>query len=349
MKLLNIYKNHLDLSKSSSGVNMDFVKGIVKKYFRSYNRTLKDGTKKTYKTEQVQVTVSKNDNIFDDKEEVFILSESQAQEILENEEMIAALELFNTILSEENQKLSEDLEEAQNQVYTESSKLKAFTLELDDRQIELDKSNKKLLILKEDCSNLRDQLEESKNTISNLKEQLSDKNFIIEDLNEYIQSLNNRVDSLNTELNTLNMNLNNNNGFNGNNGMNNGLNGVNNGLSNGLNNGLSNGLNNGLNNSLNNNFNEINSGNGFNNELTNGLNANLISSSGDSEDGDLVVSDVKSSISYTYNDYIELQREYLALFKKYEEAQENLYNEKVKVIHYKSLLDKFKSFIARLE
>lgn len=320
----------------SSGVNMDFVKGIVKKYFRSYNRTLKDGTKKTYKTEQVQVTVSKNDNIFDDKEEVFILSESQAQEIIENEDMVSALELFNTILSEENQKLSEDLEEAQNQVFTESSKLKAFTLELDDRQIELDKSNKKLLILKEDCSNLRDQLEESKNTISNLKEQLSDKNFIIEDLNEYIQSLNNRVDSLNDELNTLNMNLNNNNGFNNNNGYNG-------------NNGMNNGLNNGLNNSLNNNFNEVNSGNGFNNELTNGFNANLISSSGDSEDGDLVVSDLKSSISYTYNDYIELQREYLALFKKYEEAQENLYNEKVKVIHYKSLLDKFKSFIARLE
>ena len=51
---------------------MDLVKGIVKKYFRSYNRTLKDGTKKTYKTEQVQVTVSKSDNIFEDKEEVFI-------------------------------------------------------------------------------------------------------------------------------------------------------------------------------------------------------------------------------------------------------------------------------------
>ena len=40
-----------------NGVFMDLVKGIVKKYFRSYNRTLKDGTKKTYKTEQVQVTV----------------------------------------------------------------------------------------------------------------------------------------------------------------------------------------------------------------------------------------------------------------------------------------------------
>ena len=59
---------------------MDFVKGIVKKYYRSYNRTLKDGTKKTYKTEQVQVTVSKSDNIFEDQEEVFILSSSKADE-----------------------------------------------------------------------------------------------------------------------------------------------------------------------------------------------------------------------------------------------------------------------------
>ena len=60
---------------------MDFVKGIVKKYYRSYNRTLKDGTKKTYKTEQVQITVSKSDNIFDDKEEVIILPSAQAEDL----------------------------------------------------------------------------------------------------------------------------------------------------------------------------------------------------------------------------------------------------------------------------
>ena len=51
---------------------MDFVKGIVKKYYRSYNRTLKDGTKKTYKTEQVQITVSKSDNIFYKNNKIYV-------------------------------------------------------------------------------------------------------------------------------------------------------------------------------------------------------------------------------------------------------------------------------------
>lgn len=267
---------------------MDFVKGIVKKYFRSYNRTLKDGTKKTYKTEQVQVTISKSENVFEDKQDVFIISQEQAEEIDNNKEMLSAYELFNSMLSEDNKKLRNELEEVKNELYSNTTKLQAFTIELDDNKNELDKSNKKLLVLKEDCSNLRDQLEESKATISNLKDQLDDKNFIISDLNENINGLNEKLAGLN------------NNGF------------TNNGL-------------------------------GFN-----PLNASLISNVSD-EDSDVLVSDVKASVEYNYADYIELQREYVALLKKYEDSQENLYNEKVKVIHYKNLLDKFKSFILRLE
>ena len=300
---------------------MDFVKGIVKKYFRSYNRTLKDGTKKTYKTEQVQVTISKSDNIFDDKEEVCIISNSQANEIAESQDMISALELFNAMLSEENKKLSDSLKETQKDLFEHSSKLEAFTVELDDNKLELDQSNKKLLILKEDCSNLRSQLEENKNTISNLKGQLDDKNFIIDDLNEHIQSLNIKVDSLNEEIDELNT--------------------TNVELSTNLNDALSN-------------INEVPIKNDLNNNLDvypSGLNINnnhLLTSTVD-EDSEVLVSDVKGSVAYDYNDYIDLQREYIALLRKYEESQENLYNEKVKVIHYKNLLDKFKSFIARLE
>ena len=88
---------------------MDFVKGIVKKYFRSYNRTLKDGTKKTYKTEQVQVTVSKSDNIFEDKEEVFIISADQAEELNDIDEMLSALELHNTMLVQDKTELTKKL------------------------------------------------------------------------------------------------------------------------------------------------------------------------------------------------------------------------------------------------
>ncbi|ADC47983.1 hypothetical protein mru_2133 [Methanobrevibacter ruminantium M1] len=337
---------------------MDFVKGIVKKYFRSYNRTLKDGTKKTYKTEQVQVTIPKSDNVFDDKEEVFILSKNQFDEIQDNEELISAMELFNAMQSEDIKNLNYSLDEARQELYSNSSKLESFTLELDDSKLELDKSNKKLLILKEDCSNLRDQLEESKLTIVNLKDQLDNKNFIIEDLNEYVNSLNNKVDSLNGEidnLNTINAELNDNlnnltNELNNNelnNGLGNGLNGFNNG--NGLNgNGYNNGLdNNGLGNGLNGNGYDNNNLYGYNNGLN--INNNHLLSSTVDEDSEVLISDVKSSVSFDYSDYIELQREYIVLLRKYEEAQENLYNEKVKVIHYRSLLEKFKAFIARLE
>lgn len=337
---------------------MDFVKGIVKKYFRSYNRTLKDGTKKTYKTEQVQVTIPKSDNVFDDKEEVFILSKNQFDEIQDNEELISAMELFNTMQAEDIKNLNYSLDEARQELYSNSSKLESFTLELDDSKLELDKSNKKLLILKEDCSNLRDQLEENKLTIVNLKNQLDDKNFIIEDLNEHVHSLNNKVENLNGEIDNLNTinaeltdnlnNLNNelnNNGLN--NGLGNGLNGFNNG--NGLNgNGYNNGLdNNGFGNGLNGNGYDNNNLYGYNNGLN--INNNHLLSSTVDEDSEVLISDVKSSVSFDYSDYVELQREYIVLLRKYEEAQENLYNEKVKVIHYRSLLEKFKAFIARLE
>lgn len=300
---------------------MDFVKGIVKKYFRSYNRTLKDGTKKTYKTEQVQVTISKSDNIFDDKEEVCIISNSQANEMAESQDMIFALELFNAMLSEENKKLSDSLKETQKDLVEHSSKLEAFTVELDDNKLELDQSNKKLLILKEDCSNLRSQLEENKNTISNLKGQLDDKNFIIDDLNEHIQSLNLKVDSLNEEIDELNT--------------------TNVELSTNLNDALSNINEVPVESDLNNNLNGYHSGLNINNN-------HLLTSTVD-EDSEVLVSDVKGSVAYDYNDYIDLQREYIALLKKYEASQERLYDEKISNIHYRNLINKFKSFVLKIE
>ena len=37
-------------------------KGIVKKYSREYHRTLKNGERKKYTTEQIQITVPKNED-----------------------------------------------------------------------------------------------------------------------------------------------------------------------------------------------------------------------------------------------------------------------------------------------
>lgn len=260
---------------------MDFVKGVVKKYFRSYNRTLKDGTKKTYKTEQVQVTVSKSDNIFEDKEEVLILPAVQAEEIVELDELQSALELFNAMLQEENENLSKDLDIAKEELDNSSSEVSILSEKLDKSEEELQESRKRLNIIKEDCSSLKDQLEENKNTISSLRKQLEDKNFIISDLNDDLNLLNDKLNSQNGN------NFVNNDSF------------------------VSN--------------NESNSEFISNEQFT------------------------STSNSYTFDDYVELQKEYISLLKKYERSQEDLYNEKVKVIHYKNLLDKFKSFILRIQ
>ena len=180
-----------------------------------------------------------------------------------------------------NEGLKKKLGSLQEQLYDNASQLEAFTVELNESKSELGESNKKLLILKEDCSNLRDQLDENKNTISSLRKQLDDKNFIISDLNDDINLLNDKLNSQN------NANLNNFDGYNANNNGN----------------------------------------------------------------GEIAQNDqfTRTSSSYCFDDYVDLQKEYIVLLKKYEKSQEDLYNEKVKVIHYKNLLDKFKSFILRIQ
>ena len=249
---------------------MDLVKGIVKKYFRSYNRTLKDGTKRTYKTEQVQVTVSKSDNIFEDKEEVFIISADQAEELNDIDEMLSALELHNTMLVQDKTELTKKFAVADEDLQAASSELKAVSEKLAIKEEELEESSKKLLVLKEDCSGLKEQLEENQNTISSLRKQLEDKNFIISDLNDDLNLLNEKLNSQNDEPM---------------------------------------------------------------------LDSEFISNE----------QFTSSSNSYSFDDYVELQKEYISLLKKYERSQEDLYNEKVKVIHYKNLLDKFKNFILRIQ
>ena len=148
--------------------------------------------------------------------------------------------------------------------------MKALSEKLDQREMELAKSNEKLLVLKEDCSGLKEQLEENQNTIASLRKQLEDKNFIIADLNDDLNLLNEKSNSQSID--------------------------------------------------------------------------SLI-------DSEFISNEqfTSSSSSYSFDDYVELQKEYIALLKKYERSQEDLYNEKVKVIHYKNLLDKFKNFILRIQ
>ncbi|SFL61115.1 hypothetical protein SAMN02910297_01330 [Methanobrevibacter olleyae] len=256
---------------------MDFVKGVVKKYFRSYNRTLKDGTKKTYKTEQIQVTIPKSDNIFEDKEEVIILSSSQAEEIEDSIEMQRALELFNTMVEDDNQQLEDELNKLKEELEINNSKIDDYNSGIKDLKLELEEYNKKNHFLEDKCSDLKMQIEEDKATIESLESKIKDKNFIISDLNDNLNKLNEKIDAKNSSL----------------------------------------------------------------------LGSNFIGES--NEDDVIALSPIQSIADYDYTHYIDLQRQYIALLNKYEKSQEDLYNEKVKVIHYKNLLDKFKNFILRIQ
>ena len=112
---------------------MDYIKGVVKKYYREYNRTLKDGTKKTYKTEQVQITIPKNENIFEDKEEVLILSKEEAKTFDEVDETIAAYEVFNSILNSEKTELSDELSQKDEKISELESQIEDLSSKLDDK------------------------------------------------------------------------------------------------------------------------------------------------------------------------------------------------------------------------
>ena len=76
-------------------------KGVVKKYSREYNRTLKNGEKKKYTTKQIQITIPKHDDIYEDKEEVLIIPQSEIEEFKNLEDKVSALEIANYIYTNE--------------------------------------------------------------------------------------------------------------------------------------------------------------------------------------------------------------------------------------------------------
>ena len=69
---------------------MIFGKGIVKKYSREYNRTLKNGERKTYKTEQIQ-----NEDIYTNGEEVIIIPNNEIEVVINLEEENENLKIAN--------------------------------------------------------------------------------------------------------------------------------------------------------------------------------------------------------------------------------------------------------------
>ncbi len=122
---------------------MKFGNGIVKKYSREYNRTLKNGERKKYTTEQIQITVPKNEDIYENKEEVLIIPNSEIEKFKSREEELEALKVANYLYVEEVNKLEKEIENNVNVPSTleyekEIEELKAKITEQDNALNEIE-------------------------------------------------------------------------------------------------------------------------------------------------------------------------------------------------------------------
>ena len=91
--------------------------GTVKKYSREYHRTLKTGEKKKYTTEQIQITVPKNEDIYSNKEEVLIIPQSEIDAFNNLEEELHAIKVANYLYIMEVEKLQKLLDEGDSSEY----------------------------------------------------------------------------------------------------------------------------------------------------------------------------------------------------------------------------------------
>ena len=85
-------------------------KGIVKKYSREYHRTLKNGERKKYTTEQIQITVPKNEDMYNNQEEVLIIPQSEIETFKSREEESESLKIANYLYVQEVKELRDQLE-----------------------------------------------------------------------------------------------------------------------------------------------------------------------------------------------------------------------------------------------
>ncbi len=147
---------------------MKFGKGIVKKYSREYNRTLKNGERKKYTTEQIQITVPKNEDIYQNQEEVLIIPQSEIETFKNREEENQVLQIANYLYLEEVKKLRKQLEENENTPTSE------FQIEIENLKAELAQKNNDLAIMEDKFNSLRkDNIKDLKTENSLIKDKHS--------------------------------------------------------------------------------------------------------------------------------------------------------------------------------
>ncbi len=150
--------------------------GIVKKYSREYNRTLKNGERKKYTTEQIQITVPKNEDIYENKEEVLIIPNSEIEEFKGREEEIASLRIANYLYVEEVKKLERQLEGNNNPSTSE------YENEIEELKATIEKQNDALTEIESKYENLH---QDSIDSLKHENETIKDKHskLIIENEN----------------------------------------------------------------------------------------------------------------------------------------------------------------------
>ena len=134
-------------------------KGIVKKYSREYHRTLKNGERKKYTTEQIQITVPKNEDIYNNQEEVLIIPQSEIETFKSREEESESLKIANYLYVQEVKELRDQLENNINPSTLEYEK------EIEELKAEIAAKNEVITEIEDQYNTL------NKNNIDSLKKE----------------------------------------------------------------------------------------------------------------------------------------------------------------------------------
>lgn len=134
-------------------------KGIVKKYSREYHRTLKNGERKKYTTEQIQITVPKNEDIYNNQEEVLIIPQSEIETFKSREEESESLKIANYLYVQEVKELRNQLENNINPSTLEYEK------EIEDLKAEIAAKNEVINEIEDQYNTL------NRNNIDSLKKE----------------------------------------------------------------------------------------------------------------------------------------------------------------------------------
>ena len=161
---------------------MEPIKAIVKKYSREYTRTLKDGKKKKYHTEQVQITIPKEDDVFEDNETVCIIKSSDINKIKNDSSETDELKARNMELKKDNNRLKSTIEEKNSTNHEFETKVNNLEEKIDLLQKKLKEKNIETLKKEEEKSTEKEALEKQIKTLQ--KEKNAEKETLEERLSQ---------------------------------------------------------------------------------------------------------------------------------------------------------------------